>query len=62
MFRPKTASDDQALETRVLYNLYDSLTIGQMRTFIYSISVKTRNAEKSAEIILILLVPFSDRA
>jgi uncharacterized protein involved in exopolysaccharide biosynthesis len=51
MFRPKTASDGQALETRVLYNLYDSLTIGRdAKTFIYSISVKTRNAEKSAEI------------
>jgi uncharacterized protein involved in exopolysaccharide biosynthesis len=51
MFRPKTASDGQALETRVLYNLYDSLTIGRdAKTFIYSISVKTRNAGKSAEI------------
>jgi uncharacterized protein involved in exopolysaccharide biosynthesis len=51
MFRPKTASDGQALETRVLYNLYDSLTIGRdAKTFIYSISVKTRHAEKSAEI------------
>lgn len=51
MFRPTTASDGQALETRVLYNLYDSLTIGRdPKTFIYSISVKTRNAEKSAEI------------
>lgn len=51
MFQPKTASDGQALETRVLHNLYDSLTIGRdPKTFIYSISVKTRDADKSAEI------------
>ncbi|OYR15855.1 GumC family protein [Brucella thiophenivorans] len=51
MFRPKTESNSQALKTRVLYNLYDSLTIGRdAKTFIYSISVKTRSAEKSAEI------------
>lgn len=51
MIRPNTASEGQALETRVLYNLYDSLTIGRdAKTFIYSISVKTRSPEKSAEI------------
>ncbi|TCQ77691.1 uncharacterized protein involved in exopolysaccharide biosynthesis [Ochrobactrum sp. BH3] len=51
MIKPNTASEGQALETRVLYNLYDSLTIGRdAKTFIYSISVKTRSPEKSAEI------------
>ncbi|MFD2650970.1 GumC family protein [Brucella rhizosphaerae] len=51
MVKPNTASEGQALETRVLYNLYDSLTIGRdAKTFIYSISVKTRSPEKSAEI------------
>lgn len=51
MMKPNTASEGQALETRVLYNLYDSLTIGRdAKTFIYSISVKTRSPEKSAEI------------
>lgn len=51
MIKPTTASDGQALETRVLYNLYDSITIGRdPKTFIYSISVKTRSSEKSAEI------------
>lgn len=44
MIKPNTASEGQALETRVLYNLYDSLTIGRdAKTFIYSISVKTRS-------------------
>lgn len=48
---PQTQSDGQALETRVLYNLYDSVTIGRdPKTFIYSVSVKTRSSEKSAEI------------
>ncbi|KAA9368565.1 GumC family protein [Ochrobactrum quorumnocens] len=51
MMKPNTTSEGQALETRVLYNLYDSLTIGRdAKTFIYSISVKTRSPEKSAEI------------
>jgi len=51
MMQPNTASEGQALETRVLYNLFDSLTIGRdAKTFIYSISVKTRSPEKSAEI------------
>ncbi|MFD1200219.1 GumC family protein [Brucella gallinifaecis] len=51
LWETKTTSDGQALETRVLYNLYDSITIGRdPKTFIYSIAVKTRNPEKSAEI------------
>ncbi|MDT6941225.1 GumC family protein [Brucella pseudogrignonensis] len=51
MVKPRTVADGQALETRVLYNLYDSVTIGRdPKTFIYSVAVKTRSSEKSAEI------------
>ncbi|MBC2887497.1 GumC family protein [Ochrobactrum sp. CM-21-5] len=51
MLAPKKASDSQALETRVLHNLHKSLKIGRdAKTFIYSISVKTREPEKSASL------------
>lgn len=51
MLSTKKTSDGQALETRVLYNLYKAMTIARdAKTFIYSISVKTRDAQKSASL------------
>ncbi len=51
MFTKKTPSDEETLETRVLDNLQKSLTINRdPKTFIYSISVKTREAAKSAKL------------
>lgn len=48
---PKKASDSQTLQTRVLYNLHKSIAIGRdAKTFIYSISVKTRDPQKSASL------------
>ncbi|RCS24657.1 chain-length determining protein [Phyllobacterium salinisoli] len=45
------AEDATELETRVLNNLYKSLTIVRdPKSFVFSISVKTRNPEKSAYI------------
>lgn len=51
LLKPQTAADGEVLETRVLYNLHKSLSIGRdAKTFIYSISVKTRDPEKSASL------------
>ncbi|MGH6772416.1 GumC family protein [Brucella tritici] len=51
MLSPKKASDSQTLQTRVLYNLHKSIAIGRdAKTFIYSISVKTRDPQKSASL------------
>ncbi|MFQ0815641.1 chain-length determining protein [Brucella anthropi] len=51
MLSPRKAGDSQALQTRVLDNLRKSIAIGRdAKTFIYSISVKTRNAQKSASL------------
>ena len=51
MLSPQEASDSQTLETRVLYNLHKSIAIGRdAKTFIYSISAKTRDPQKSASL------------
>ncbi len=51
MLSPQKASDSQTLQTRVLYNLHKSIAIGRdAKTFIYSISVKTRDPQKSASL------------
>ncbi len=51
MLSAKKTSDSQALETRVLYNLYKAMKIDRdAKTFIYSISVKTRDPQKSASL------------
>ncbi|PWL17346.1 chain-length determining protein [Falsochrobactrum shanghaiense] len=51
LFKPQTAADEQALETRVLYNLHKNLFIGRdAKTFIYSIGVKTLDPQKSADL------------
>ncbi|MHC5234098.1 GumC family protein [Brucella sp. LJL56] len=51
MMSPKKVSDSQTLQTRVLYNLHKSIAIGRdAKTFIYSISVKTRDPQKSASL------------
>ncbi|MCH4543080.1 GNVR domain-containing protein [Ochrobactrum sp. A-1] len=51
MLSPKKMSDSQTLQTRVLYNLHKSIAIGRdAKTFIYSISVKTRDPQKSASL------------
>ncbi len=51
MLSTKKTSDGQALETRVLYNLYKAMKIDRdAKTFIYSISVKTRDPQKSASL------------
>ncbi|WP_176037904.1 GNVR domain-containing protein [Brucella tritici] len=51
MLSPKKVSDSQTLQTRVLYNLHKSIAIGRdAKTFIYSISVKTRDPQKSASL------------
>ncbi|MDH7788281.1 uncharacterized protein involved in exopolysaccharide biosynthesis [Ochrobactrum sp. 19YEA23] len=51
MLSAKKTSDGQALETRVLNNLYKAMKIDRdAKTFIYSISVKTRDPQKSASL------------
>lgn len=51
MLSPRKTSDSQTLQTRVLYNLHKSIAIGRdAKTFIYSISVKTRDPQKSASL------------
>lgn len=61
MFRSKKASDEQTVETRVLYNLHKSLTINRdAKTFIYSIAAKTRDPEKSALLANTVSTVFQD--
>lgn len=51
MLSPQSTGDSQSLKTRVLYNLHKSIAIGRdAKTFIYSISVKTRDPQKSASL------------
>ncbi len=57
----KKESDSQTLETRVLNNLHKSLSINRdAKTFIYSISVKTREPDKSASLANTISSVFQD--
>ncbi|MBR7653889.1 GumC family protein [Brucella oryzae] len=51
MLSPQKTTDSQTLQTRVLNNLRKSIAISRdAKTFIYSISVKTRDPQKSASL------------